>query len=173
MVFIPVSPLIPAWDIQCVPELYAVIEKGICRLQARFWLARYIVISYVCYHNEDHSWDAFRFEVGLTKAEDTFRACDRVLQYRMLEAMVKVGPFSDQWWVKPEHWYEACELPRFPPKIDMMAWETRGDGWHSVSVFVGVVEVAPLHPLTGEDLGEMGRKHDLMRYLWHLGGEQT
>jgi hypothetical protein len=53
----------------------------------------------------------------------------------------------------------------------MVAWETRGNGWNHVTVFVGVVTLDPLHPFTGEDIGAMGRKHDLIPILRMMGGD--
>ena len=177
MAFVPLAPLVPAWEDHYIHEVYSFIEKGIRRLQSRFWLAKFVVISYVIHHNDDHSWDSFNFDVDIKmgrncKVEDAVRTCDRVLRYRMLEAMVQDGPYSENYHVEEDHWLEASELKRFPPALDMVAWETRGNGWNHVTVFVGIVTLDPLHPFTGDDIGAMGRKHDLIPYLRRLGGEQ-
>ena len=176
MVFIPLAPLVPAWEDRYIPEVYGFIEKGIRHLQARYWLAKYVVISYVVHHNEDRSWDSFHFEAEVKrgrscKPEDAVRAGDMVLRFRMIEAMVHEDPPADKYQVEEDHWYEASELRRFPPSIDMMAWETRGNGWNHITVFVGVVTLNPLHPFTGEDIGGMGRKHDLIPIFRMMGGD--
>ncbi len=125
MVFIPLAPLVPAWEDRYIPEVYAFIEKGIRQLQARYWLWRYVLVSYVHSYNEDKSTSKFRFELGIrSDPEVAVRACDRLLRYRMLEAMVGVD--SENWLVEKDNWYEKCELPRFPSKIEVLAWETRG-----------------------------------------------
>jgi hypothetical protein len=87
----------------------------------------------------------------------------------MLEAMVGVD--AEEWVVEKDNWYEKCELPRFPPKIEILAWETRGGAWDHVTVFVGMVTIDPENPFTGEDIGAMGRKYDLIPILRMMGGD--
>lgn len=171
MAYVSLAPLVPAWDDRYIPEVYAAIEKGIRRLQARYWLWEYALVSYVVHFNEDRYTDTFRFELGVRGDPGAAaRACDRLLRCRMLEAMVGVD--SEEWKVEENDLGEGRELARFPPRIDVLAWETRGGAWDHVSVFVGAVTLDPLHPFTGEDLAAMGRKHDLIPYLRKLGEEQ-
>jgi hypothetical protein len=170
MAFIPLSTLVPAWDARYVPEVYAYIEKGIRRLQARFWLARYVVVSFTSSCDENSYLTGFDFEIGVKTPEEALQACRQVLRYRMVKG--QIGPYTEHWRVKENEYFEAIELSRIPPRIDILAWETRGDHFHSFSVYVGVIEVDPLHPLTGEDLGAMGKAHELIPYLRKLGGDQ-
>jgi len=170
MAFLPLTNLVPAWNNQFVPEVYACIEKGIRRLQARFWLARYVVVSFTSSCDENFYNTTFDFEIGVRTPEDAVRACKQVLRYRMVKG--QIGPYTEHWRVKENEYSEAIELQRIPPRIDILAWESRGDHFNTFSVYVGVVEVDPLHPFTGADLGAMGRTHDLIPYLRKLGGDQ-
>jgi len=82
-----------------------------------------------------------------------------------------VGVDSETWGVENDSWMERCELPRFPAK-DRCAG--LGDPWRRMEpclVFVGVVTIDPLHPFTGEDIGAMGRKFDLIPILRMMGGD--
>jgi hypothetical protein len=169
MAFVPLSLLIPAWDDHYIPEVYAYIEKGLRRLQARYWLQAFALVSYVTSYNEDNYISKFRFELGVrSDREAAERACSRLLRARMLEAMVGVDA---EWQIESDNYYEARELARFPPKIEMLCWETRGGAWDHLTVFVGLVALDPLHPFTSEDVGAIGRKHDLIPILRRMGGD--
>ena len=172
MVFVPLAPLVPAWDDRYVPEVYRYIEKGLRCLQARYWLHEFALVSYAVTYNEDRFTSTFRFELGVrSDPEVAARACDRLLRARMLEAIVGVD--TETWQVEHDNYYEGWELAKFPPKIEMLAWETRGGAYDHVTVFVGVVALDPLHPFTGRDVGAMGRKHDIIPVLRKMGGDTT
>ena len=161
---IPLSNLVPEWRGQLIQEAFTPVEKGLRHQRAKHLFSRYIVISWVQNENHDGYWDYGYFDAGFKNPLEAANACGRVLRYRMLQAMVRFGPETERWRVIDEVHHH---LKRIAPRIDVMAWEARGDGtgYNSISVYVGVFEVKPRDPLTPEDLAAIGLHSQVVHFL--------
>ena len=161
---IPLSNLVPEWQGQRIPEAYSALEKGLRHQRAMHLFSRYIVISWVQNVDYDGAWDYVYFDAGLKNPLEAANTCARVLRYRMLQAMVQFGPVTEQWKVLDD---VPHDLKQIAPRIDVMAWEKRGDGtgYNSIRVYVGVFEVKPGNPLTSEDLAAIGLDSQVIHFL--------
>lgn len=168
MTTIPLSNLVPSWKGQLIPEAYAAVEKGLRHQRARFLFDRYIVISMVHSLGYDDFCSCLYLDDGLTTVEESADTCGRVLQHRMMEGLIRFGPETEGWRTMEE---DPHNLRQVPPRIDLMAWEKRGDGsgYNSVSVYVGVFEVNSFNPLAVDDLAAIGLDHDLVYFFGHHG----
>lgn len=161
---IPLSNLVPEWRGQRIPEAYSALEKGLRHQRAMHLFSRYIVISWVQNLDHDGAWDYVYFDAGLKNPLEAANACNRVMRYRMLQAMVRFGPVTEHWKILDEVPYD---LKQVSARIDVMAWEERGDGtgYNSIRVYVGVFEVKPGNPLTAEDLAAIGLHSQVVHFL--------
>jgi hypothetical protein len=162
MTTIPLSNLVPAWRGDYTPEAYAAVEKGLRHQRARFLLERYLVISFVFALDYDGCFDHIYFDAGFRNPEDAAITCPRVLKHRMQEALIRAGTATMNW-----HTMKDQISRDFSPRIDVMAWEKRGDGsgYNAVTVYVGVLEMTPGDPLTGADLEAIGHQSEVKEYL--------
>lgn len=165
---IPLSILVPEWPGHRIPEAYTAVEKGLRHQRAKHLFSRYIVISWVQNVDYDGYGDNVYFDAGFKSPLEAAYECDRVLRHRMLEAMIKFGPETERWRLINEAHHHLKDIA---PRIEVMAWEKRGDGtgYNSILVYVGVLEVKLGNPLTAEDLAAIGLHHQVIHFLSHEG----
>ena len=170
MTTIQLSTLVPAWRGHLIPAAHAALAEGIRLERIRFMSDRFIIVSLVSELDFDGCFDQLYLDAGLRKADDVRFYCKHVLQHRMAEAMVRVGPHTESWKQIDEE-----DLPeRFrAPRVQVMSWERRGDGtgWNAITILVGVLEVNVGDPLSVQDLVGIGNECELQRYLCSVGAQ--
>ena len=172
--FTPLSTLVPAWTGSYVPKAYAAVKEGLRQQRIRFRDFRYLVLSIVSHTvYKDFSFRLY-FEVGSNDPENAANLCKQVLQYRMLQEMIRSAPAMEEMQEgvgrapEVEQW-KACdgtEVTRMfhSPRVDLLAWQRCVDIYifHHIEVQVGVLELTPGYGLSDEDLEALSEDHHLV-----------
>lgn len=162
------STLVPTWKGHLIPEAYGAVVKGLERLRSRLQGSRFLVVSYVHELDYDGCYDRIFFEAGFQTSEEAVSTCFRILQYRMLESLIRLGPRTESW----KTWGAEFALREIGPRIQVVTSQRRDDGtgYNAVEVWAGVFVLTPGDPLSATDLEGIGFDSEV---IWFLGHEAT